>query len=83
MLWEVAAEWREGQKMGEREEGAGEVESFADMALSLEVISDCFWVRLLRASVVAARSEISVEAISGKVASLSMDAERQVTLIKS
>jgi len=45
--------------MGEVEDR--EVDNFMDIALSLKAMSDCFWMRLPRASVVAARSEMSAE----------------------
>jgi len=59
MGWESIDEKREGQEVGGEEDR--EVDNFMDAALSLEIMSDCFWVRLPRAFMVAARSEMSVE----------------------
>jgi len=53
--------------VGEKENG--EVDNFVDAASSLEAILACFWVRLPRASTVAARREMSVEdRVLGRVA---------------
>ena len=70
LAWGGMDEWMEG----------GE-DSLADAASSLEAMSDCFWVRLLRASVAAARSETSTEGrVSWRVMSLSMFSERRAAL---
>jgi len=76
LAWGSMDEWMEGQEMVE-----GGEDSLADAAPSLEAMSDCFWVRLLRASVAAARSETSMEGrVSWRVMSLSMFSKRRVAL---
>jgi len=75
LAWGGMDEWMEGQEVVE-----GGEDSLADVASSLEAMSDCFWVRLLRASV-AARSETSTEGrVSWRVMSLSMFSERRAAL---
>jgi len=68
--------WMEGQKVVE-----GGEDSLADAASSLEAMSDCFWVRLPRASVAVARSKMSMEGgVLWRVMSLSMFFKRRAAL---
>ena len=79
LVWGCVDDWMEGQETVE--EGG---DSLDDTVLSLEAMSDCFWVRLLRASVAAARSETSIEGrILWRVISLSMFSERRAALARS
>jgi len=76
LAWGGMDEWTEGQEVVE-----GGEDSLADATSSLEVMSDCFWVRLPRASMVAARSKTSMEGgVSWRVMSLSMFSKRQAAL---